>query len=117
MRDSNIRATYGSIHHVGFAVSQSLHSVEYINHVLSLCHLTHNATGTEYSATPTAISTKYRKYYILTSQTAQNVSGVVLDPFIGHLLWCLAQIATCYKKDLSTEESLNLTTVSLNLSF
>lgn len=59
--DSNLRATHGSVDHVGFAVPQSLHSMKYINHILSLCHLAHNAAGTKYSTAPTSISTKIRK--------------------------------------------------------
>lgn len=51
-----VSVTHRSIHHVGFAVPQSLHSVENIHHTLSLSHLAHDAAGTENSAAPTSIS-------------------------------------------------------------
>lgn len=47
---------YRSFYHVGLTVSQGLHSVENIHHILSFHHLNHNADGTEHPAPATAVS-------------------------------------------------------------
>lgn len=56
---------YRSVHHVRFAVPQSLHSVENIHHTLSLGHLAHDAAGTEDSTAPTSISADREEYNLI----------------------------------------------------
>lgn len=43
--------SYRTVHHVGLAVPQTLHSMKDVNNVLPLDHFTHNTDGTEH---PTA---------------------------------------------------------------
>lgn len=73
--------THRSIHHVRFAVPQGLYCVEDINHTLSLGHLTDNAAGAEYSATPAAISVKGQRQKILARHWTKTSSGLC---FMSH---------------------------------
>lgn len=50
--------THRGVHHVGFAVPQSLDCVENVHHTLSLGHLTHDAAGAEDSAASASISAR-----------------------------------------------------------
>lgn len=81
--------THRSIHHVRFAVPQGLYCVEDINHTLSLGHLTDNAAGAEYSATPAAISVKGQRQKILARHWTKTSSGLTPEcvswviPFTG----------------------------------